>query len=297
MAAPNDATNGPQPTVVETSVNLRRLKRVGARPSFLDYIVSIWDYRHFILYDAKAKVSTNNEKDKLGSAWLIISPVLNGLMFFFVMGVLLNSGRGIENFVSYLIIGVFLFQFSTRSINASSRAISSNKNIIQAFKFPRASLVIAANLREFFLNIPVVIILMVLIIVLPPDEHISYRWALIVPILILQFIFNVGAGLIIARMSSRFNDINQILRYVLRAWLYLSCVFFSIDRFAGIPIVMTFMEHNPLYQVLLMSRQSLIYSTTPSWNSWTVLALWSFSVLAIGSIYFWQAEESYAREN
>ncbi|WP_343317671.1 ABC transporter permease [Arthrobacter sp. TMP15] len=296
MAAPNDATSGPQPTVVETSVNLRRLKRVGARPSFLDYIVSIWDYRHFIYYDAKAKVSTNNEKDKLGSAWLIISPVLNGLMFFFVMGILLKSGRGIENFVSYLIIGVFFFQFSIRSINASSRAIFSNKNVIHAFKFPRATLVIAANLRELFLNVPVILTLLVLIILLPPDERVTLKWLLIVPIISLQFIFNLGFGLIVARMSSRFNDVNQILTYGMRAWMYLSCMFFSIDRFSDMPIVMKVMEHNPLYQVLFMARGALIYDTIPSWNSWTVLALWSFAMLAFGTVYFWKAEESYGRE-
>ncbi|MEV8144207.1 ABC transporter permease [Specibacter sp. NPDC078709] len=281
---------------MKTSVNLRRLKRVGARPSFLDYLVSLWDYRHFIYYDAKARVTTNNEKDKLGSLWLIISPILNGLMFFFVMGVLLKSGRNIENFVSYLIIGVFLFQFSTRSINASSRAIFSNKNVIHAFKFPRASLVISTNLRELLLNIPVILTLMALVIVLPPDERLSVKWFLIVPIIVLQFIFNVGAGLILARLSARYNDINQVLTYGMRAWMYLSCMFFSIERFSEMPIIMKIMEHNPLYQVLFMAREALIYDKTPSWNSWIILSLWAFTMLAVGAVYFWKAEESYGRE-
>lgn len=291
-----DTSNGPRPTAVKTSVNLRRLQRVGARPLFLDYLVSLWDYRHFIYYDAKARVSTNNDKDRLGSSWIIISPILNGLMFYFVMGVLLKSGRNIENFVAYLIIGVFLFQFSTRSINAGSRAIFSNKNVIHAFKFPRATLVIATNVRELLLNIPVVLTLMMLIILLPPSENVSFKWLFIIPIIFLQFIFNLGTGLILARLSSRYNDVNQLLRYGLRAWMYLSCVFYSIDRFSEVPFVMKIMEHNPLYQVLLMSREALIYDTFPSWNSWIVLALWAFGILAAGTVYFWKAEESYGRE-
>lgn len=296
LTAGTGVNNGPQPTVVKTSVNLRRLKRVGARPSFLDYLVSLWDYRHFIYYDAKARVSTNNEKDKLGSAWLIISPILNGLMFYFVMGVLLKSGGGIENFVAYLIIGVFLFQFSTRSINSSSRAIFSNKNVIHAFKFPRASLVVAANIRELLLNIPVILTLLFLIIVLPPEEEISLKWLFLIPIIALQFIFNLGSGLIVARLAARYNDVNQVLSYAMRAWMYLSCMFFSIDRFSGMPIILKIMEHNPLYQVLFMAREALIYDTTPSWNSWIILSLWAFTMLAVGAVYFWKAEESYGRE-
>ncbi|WP_245933365.1 ABC transporter permease [Arthrobacter livingstonensis] len=279
-----------------TSVNLRRLKRVGARPSFLDYLVSLWDYRHFIYYDAKARVRTGNEQDKLGSAWLILSPLLNGLMFYFVMGILLHSGGKIKNFVAYLIIGVFLFQFTTRSINASSRAISSNRNVIHAFKFPRATLVIATNVRELLSNVPVIVTMLILIIILPPNEQISMRWLLLIPIIGLQLIFNLGFGLIMARLAARFNDANHILSYGMRAWMYLSCMFFSIDRFAGMPVVKSIMEHNPLYQVLFMARETLIYNATPSWRSWTILALWAFSMLAIGAIFFWKAEESYGRE-
>lgn len=296
MTIETGKNNGPQPTAVKTSVSLRRLKRVGARLSFLDYLVSLWDYRHFIYYDAKARVSTNNEKDKLGSLWLVISPILNGLMFYFVMGILLKSGGAIENFVAYLIIGVFLFQFSTRAINSSSRAIFSNKNVIHAFKFPRAALVLAANIRELLLNIPVILTLLVLIIVLPPDEEISLKWFLLVPVIALQLIFNLGVGLIVARMAARYNDVNQVLSYAMRAWMYLSCMFFSIDRFSGMPVVMKIMEHNPLYQVLFMAREVLIYDSIPSWNSWIILSLWAFVMLSVGAVYFWKAEESYGRE-
>jgi teichoic acid transport system permease protein len=157
-------------------VNLRGLRRVGARPLLLDYLVSLWDYRHFVYYDAQSRVQTGNEQDKLGRAWLVLSPLLNGLMFYLIMGVLLKSGHGIENFVAYLVIGVFLFQMSSRAISVSSRAIAGNKNVIHAFQFPRASLVLAANLRELFANIPVLITMLVLVIILPPSEEISLRW-------------------------------------------------------------------------------------------------------------------------
>lgn len=269
---------------------------MGARPAFLDYLVSLWDYRHFIYYDARSRVQTGNEQDRLGRAWLVLGPLLNGLMFYLIMGVLLSSGRGIENFVAFLIIGVFLFQMSVRSITASSRIISTNKNVIHAFQFPRASLVLAVNLRELLSNIPVLITMLILIIILPPAEEISWRWLMLIPIIGLQLMFNLGIGLILARVVSVFNDASQLISYAMRLWMYASCMFFSIDRFSNLPVVKAIMEYNPLYNVLHLARECLLYGHAGDWRAWAILGLWSASALVIGMIFFWKGEETYGRE-
>ncbi|GAA2136790.1 ABC transporter permease [Arthrobacter humicola] len=290
------APHTPQPTAVNTSVNLRGLRRVGARPPLLDYLVALWDYRHFVYYDARSRVQTGNEQDRLGLAWLVLGPLLNGLMFYLIMGVLLKSGGGIENFVAFLIIGVFLFQMTTRAISSSSRVISANKNVIQAFQFPRASVVLAANLRELLSNIPVLITMLILIIILPPAEEISWRWLMLIPIVVLQFIFNLGIGLILARVVSIFNDASQLVSYAMRLWMYASCMFFSIDRFDGAPAIKAVMEYNPLYNVLYLARECLLNGSVGPWRAWVILTLWSVAAAAFGIVFFWKGEESYGRE-
>ncbi|MGO2541938.1 MAG: ABC transporter permease, partial [Specibacter sp.] len=99
----------PKPAAVhDVPVDLSQLKRVGARPPFLDYLVQLWDFRQFIYYDARARVQSGTRSDKLGSAWLILNPVFNGLTYFLVFGLLLNTSKGIPNFIGYLVIGVFM---------------------------------------------------------------------------------------------------------------------------------------------------------------------------------------------
>lgn len=290
------APHKPQPTAVNTSVNLRGLRRVGARPPLLDYLVALWDYRHFVYYDARSRVQTGNEQDRLGLAWLVLGPLLNGLMFYLIMGVLLKSGGGIENFIAFLIIGVFLFQMTTRAVSTSSRVISGNKNVIQAFQFPRASVVLAANFRELLSNIPVLITMLILIIILPPAEEISWRWLMLLPIVVLQFSFNLGIGLVLARVVSIFNDASQLVSYGMRLWMYASCMFFSIDRFNGAPALKAVMEYNPLYNVLYLARECLLYGSVGPWRAWVILALWAVTALAVGIVFFWKGEESYGRE-
>lgn len=281
---------------VRAAVDLTKLQRVGARPGFADYLVMLWDYRHFMAYDARARVRSGNRRDRLGSIWLILNPVLNGLTYYLVFGVLLQTGRGIENFVGYLVIGIFLFQFSARSITNGARSLQQNRAVIQAFSFPRAALPIAVNLRELFANLPVLVVMMLIVLVLPPAEDVTWRWLLIIPALALQWTFNLGVSLILARVISKVSDFVHLLSFALRALLYVSAVFYSYDRFIQHPVLLEIVQLNPLYNVLDIVRDCLLYAEVPAWQSWAVLGAWAFGMLSIGAVYFWRAEESYGRD-
>ena len=263
----------------------------------LDYLVSLWNYRHFMAYDARARVQSGNSKDRLGSAWLLLDPLLNGLGYFAIFGLLLNSGRGIENFIGYLIIGIFLFQMSSRAIVNGARVIRSNQNVIQAFNFPRATLAVAVNLRELIANIPVLVMMFLLVILLGPEEEITWRWLLIIPLVLLQAVFNLGVGLFLAPLVARLNDLVHAISFAMRFWLFASCVMFSIERYASVPALKAAVEVNPLYLVLTIARDSILYAQTPSWQSWAGLAAWAFGALILGMLVFWRGEESYGRRD
>jgi teichoic acid transport system permease protein len=93
-----------------------------------------------------------------------------------------------------------------------------------------------------------------------------------------------------------FNDVNQLISYALRLWMYMSCLFFSIDKFDSVPWLKNIMEYNPLYNVVHLARESILYGSLGSWRAWAILALWSLATLAIGMVFFWKGEESYGRE-
>lgn len=277
-------------------VDTSGLIRLGARPKFLDYLVQIWEHRAFITFDAKARVQSGNRKDRLGSSWLILNPVLNGVTYYLIFGLLLQTSRGIENFIGYLIIGVFLFQISSRSISNGARSIQNNRSVIQAFTFPRATLPIAANLREILAAVPVVITMLVIILLFPPTEEITWLWALLLPALGLQALMNLGISLLLARIVASVGDVAHLLTFALRLWMYGSAVFFSYDRFIGNEVLLAIVKLNPLFNVLDIVRNCVLYAVVPPWQSWAILAAWALSFLVIGFVYFWRAEETYGVE-
>jgi teichoic acid transport system permease protein len=280
---------------VSVPVDLLQLSRIGQRPALADYLVQLWDRRSFIFFDARARVQSGNEMNHLGSAWLVLTPLLSGISFYLVFGLLLNTSQGIENFVGYLIIGVFTFQMTTRSITGGAKSLTGNTSMIRAFQFPRAALPIAVNLRELLSNVPVTIVMLLFVILTAPSEEISWRWLLIVPATVLQFLFNLGIGMLLARVVLKIPDVGMVLSFVMRLWLYASAVFFSEDRWDNYPVIRNLMDINPVFLVIKIIRDSVLYATTPSWRSWAVLTIWAFGALVAGLIVFWRGEESYGR--
>lgn len=276
-------------------VNLVRLAKVGQRPDFLDYLVQLWDRRSFIFFDARARVRSGNEKNFLGSAWLILTPVLTGISFYLIFGLLLNTSEGIENFIGYLIIGVFTFQMSTRSIVDGAKSLTSNTAMIRAFQFPRAALPVAGNVRELLSNVPVTIVMLLFVIFTAPAEEITWRWLLIVPAILLQFLFNLGTGMLWAPLILKIPDLGMLLSFVMRMWMYASAVFFSEHKWDDYPILRTIMDFNPVYLVIKIIRDSVLYAETPSWRSWAVLGLFAAVSVTAGLLVFWRGEETYGR--
>ncbi|MEJ1112863.1 ABC transporter permease [Paenarthrobacter sp. CCNWLY172] len=287
----------PPPAAIQPlSVDIRKLSRVGSRPGFLDYLVQLWDYRQFIFYDARARVQSGTRKDRLGSAWLLLNPVFNGLTYYFVFGLLLQTSHGIDNFVGYLVVGVFLFQFSSGAITSGARSIRNGKSVVQAFNFPRAALPLGANMREMLSAVPLILGMLLLIVLVPPAEKVSLLWLLTIPAVILQGIFNLGIGLILARVISKVHDITHLLPFVIRAWMYGSAVFYSYERFVSDPTILAVMKFNPLFNVIDIVRSSVLYDRVPSWESWATLGVVALGALLVGFVFFWQGEETYGRD-
>lgn len=278
------------------SVSSEGLVPVGRRTSLRSYLVALWNRRHFILAESRAKMSGSTRKNLLGYAWLFLNPILSVMAFWFIFGFILKSDRGIDNFIGYLIIGVFFFQFTGKSMTGGTGAIRGGASMIKGFQFPRAALPISVVVRNFLDFVPSVVVMAILIAVIPPPEVITWRVALIVPVVLLQTIFNVGLACLLARIGHKIPDLTNFMSIVSRFWLYGSGVFFSIEqRLADHPVILAVMQFNPMHAYLTLVRNSLLYGVDSAPWLWFMAIVWAFGLLIVGFLVFWRGEESYGR--
>lgn len=270
--------------------------KVGVRPSLWTYLKQVWEFRHFIIFDSQSRIAGDATQDNLGKAWLVFNPVLNGAAYFLVFGVMLGTGRGIENFVAYLIIGIFMYRFTNTAIVAGSKAITGNSALVSAFDFPRMTLPIAINVRELMRQTVTFITMFALVLIIPPLEPITWKWLMFIPIVAIQFLFNLGLSLVLARIVSAWHDFSHLIAFGTRIWMYLSAIFYSVERFDDLPVVQNIMYANPLFCILDMARDVILYDSFPEPIRWIVLGGWTVALLVAGTVLFWQGEETYGRE-
>lgn len=279
-----------------THYDASSLMAVGARPPLGEYLRRLWGARHFVLYDARVRLSVSQEHTILGKIWLILNPMLLGLTFFLIFGLLLRTDRGMENFLGYLVIGLMMFLYTSRSVATGARSIVQGKNLIRGFSFPRAALPLGIVVREAWSQLYVLAAMFIFVLAAPPAEPISLLWLLVIPIFVLQTVFNWGAGMLLAPLVHRIPDVANLIQLGTRLWLYASGIFYDPSRFTDNETILALFHLNPLYQVLQMTRGAILYETAPSVASWLILGGWAVGALVIGLLVFWWNEESYADE-
>jgi teichoic acid transport system permease protein len=308
------------------------LKLSGARPTLARYLVSLWQRRHFIGSYATARNVSMYTAARLGQLWQVLTPLLNAFVYLLIFGVLFQASRGVENYIAFLVAGVFVFAFTERSIVTGSTVMRANLQLIRALYFPRASLPLAYVLVE--LQQMLVGMLVLFAVVLVSGEPLTWYWFLLVPAVALQTMFNTGAALIVARLGGSMADVSELIPFFLRISRYFCGVMYMITTLSQLPpwgikllslnppavyislvrvaLMKSYRTNSPGNQPYSAARCHLFHhplpghSPVPSLQAychavvtnddlWVAAVGWGAGFLVVGIIFFWQAESKYGR--
>jgi teichoic acid transport system permease protein len=304
------------------------LRPSSARPGLFTYIRLVWQRRHFIVAYATARNVSMYTEARLGNLWQVLTPLLNSAVYYLVFGILFQANRGISHYTAYLVTGVFIFAFTERSIVVGSTVMRANIALIRALHFPRACLPLAYVMVEFQQLLLSMLVLFA--IVLGTGEPLTWYWLFLVPVLILQSTFNMGAALIIARLGAGAQDFSQLIPFLTRVWRYFCGVMYSI---ASLPAKLPewskdVLSLNPAAVYISLTRyaimsteranapgaqpfnatkcalfnakkipdlQAYCHPIVVTSQLWLAGVGWAIVTLAVGVVFFWQAETRYGR--
>ncbi len=271
------------------------LRPIGLRPPIPLYLREIWARRHFVIELSRAREQSNNAESRLGRFWQILNPMLNVAVYFLIFGVLLNGARATHFYISWLIIGVFIFTYTQNSILDGAKSISSNLGIVRALSFPRALLPISVVVQEF-LTLGSSLIVCVVAVVVQTRQPPHWSWLLVVPAVFLQSFFGLGLALIFARITERVRDVAQLLPFALRTWMYLSGIMIDFTHYSKhTHAIRLLMEFNPGAVFPQLVRAALLPGFRVSGTVWASGLGWAVVSSIFGFVYFWRAEARYGR--
>lgn len=267
------------------------LVRLGVKPPLGEYLRQIWARRDFAVTVPLGELRAQNMNSVLGSLWHLLNPLLQAGVYYVIFGVLLGARGDADNYVAFLITGLFVFYFTQKAMTAGSRTVISNLPLIQSMSFPRAVLPLSAVLAECLAQLPAIATMLVLVLVTGEPLHLG--WLLLVPAYLLQAMFNLGVAFVSARLTFHFRDMEQLLPYFIRLWFYLSGIFFGAER---VPEgwLRTLFELNPVYVYITVTRQILLQESHEP-RTWLYAVAWALVALLVGFLYFRGHESEYGR--
>lgn len=284
----NDETALPLETV-----DISNLVSLQARKNIVAYTRELFSRRHFILANARARALTRGQNTFLGRAWLILQPILDVAVYALIFGYVLRISRGMDNFIGFLTIGVIYLKFATGGLSGGTTIIRSSRNLIHGFNFPSAAIPISATIKQAIDHAVPAVVAVMAALLFQSHKPVSWTVFLAIPLFLLMHCFSLGCMFIVGRITAFIPDTAALVGVLNRGLFFISGVFFDLRKFDRNPEIQAVMQANPIYQFLTGVRMAVLDGEVPPMNLWLYVTAWSFGLMVLGYLFFWQAEERY----
>lgn len=265
---------------------------IGVHEPLGEYLASIRARWSLIVELARSDLASRHLDTTLGQLWHLINPVFSTLIYFFVFGVLLDTRGGQENFVTFLVTGIFLFRFAQDTVISSTTCIAQRKGLIRSIQFPRMVLPLSTFVRELMETaIPLGLLIIVAFLdgVTP-----TWSWLAFPVVFVFLGLVTIGMSFFVARLGETFPDFQQLLPHLFRIVFYMSGIIFSVRALETHPTVERLFEINPYYDAISIARWC-IQGEPVHPGMFIGLGFWSLVLPLAGFFFFKKAEHQYGR--
>ncbi len=209
----------------------------------------------------------------LGTLWVLIHPIFLFLTYYLVFGLMFNArapdGAGLHElwYPLYLFTGVLAWTVFAETAVRCTSIVMDNGNLIKKVAFPAQLLPLHLCIVNTIVYV-VGVIAYTLIAWATGFYLPSYGVLLLPLVLIVQTIFTMGVGLLLAAVNVFFRDMAQIFPILINLWFFATPVFWYESQFMTrdaetgalynrMEAVLPFLRANPMYSILGAHRSVL----------------------------------------
>lgn len=253
---------------------------------------AILDSRHSLRLLIARDLKVRYADSVLGYLWSVLDPLVMAGVYWFVFTKIFNRGVGTEPYIVFLLLGLLPWNWTNGVVTDTTRALTQEAKLVRSTNLPREVWVlriVGAKLVEFALSIPVVALFM-LVYGVGVDVY-----ALALPVAVVtQTMLLTGAGLLLAPLTVLFNDLQRLVRIVLRILFYLSPVIYGVhdvpDQYRPLFAL------NPMSGILDLYRAAVFGEEFAGWAIVATSVAVSAAVLALGALVFRRLEGTVLKE-
>lgn len=241
-----------------------------------------------ILVQRNLKIRYKNSA--LGFLWSLLTPALMILMYACFAKILKFSDGA--DYLSFLVAGIVIWQFTAGCMNDSLNAIVGNTNLVKKVSFPRIILPLSTALANGVNFLLTLVVLVVYLIIAGVFSCANIYW--LIPAVLMQLMLCIGICCVCSVSNVFFRDTQHIIGVGSLAWFFLSPVFYRIPmQTSAIVSIFNLSETsqwqgivylNPMSGILGTYRAALMQGQAPVPDG--ISLWWLFASAAICFVVF-----------
>jgi lipopolysaccharide transport system permease protein len=255
-----------------------------------NHLKELYSYRQLIWAIAWGDFKWRYKNSILGYFWSLLEPLVMLVILYVVFSNLMKVQ--VEHYQLFLLLGIIMWNFFVKATSYGLTAIVGKPALVQKVYFPRDILVISgcitAMLQSLFESL--IFIAFMLVLWIPISVNILY----LVYILSIYFILTLGVALALAALNVYFRDIQFIWAVVLQAGFFITPILYPLSIFS--PQLQEILRLNPIAQIIVTARDSILYSTPPYLPSLVYPGVAALIVFIVGYKIFQKLEPRFAEE-
>jgi ABC-type polysaccharide/polyol phosphate export permease len=235
----------------------------------------------------------------LGLAWSLLHPLVLMGVYLLVFSVLWRvAAVGSDDYWLFLLCGLPAWVFFATAVQAASRSLLENANLIRKVRFPRQLVplsIVGTNLVSFAVMLGIVAVLSLVTL----SETRATVW-LAFPLGALFACIVVGVSLAVASLNALYRDVEHLLQALLLPWFFLTPVLYSLDQLPGVDDhpELEFLLHwvNFLTPPIEAMRAVLFFGDAPSTADTIYTVVAAGVALGLGAFVFSRSDDRIAVE-
>jgi ABC-type polysaccharide/polyol phosphate export permease len=230
---------------------------------------------------AKIEFKLRYYENKLGLLWALLKPVSDIFIFYIAFEVVLS--QGVPNFVSFLFIGLILWNFFIESTTGTIQILNTKKYLYEYTNMNKLEIylsTILSNCIGFFFNLTFFILYFQFIDA--GTLSLSTKAFYIIPIFFNLIVMALAFSIILSCIYVLAKDITQIWMVITGIGFWISPILYRLETFRealpGVDYV------NPVAGIIINARNVMLYQKAPEWNLFFWDYGYAFILLLLGNL-------------
>ncbi len=262
---------------------------------FLDIFRPLWVHFDLIVQLSRRAILSRYRGSVLGMFWSLLTPLLMLLIYSFVFSIVFKAkwnhpGAEDANFGIILFSGMIIHALFSEPMVMSASSITGSAQYVKKVVFPLEVMAWSTIIVTAFQALISFFILIVFMLVIGMDIHPSL---LLFPVVVApMMVFSVGVSWLLSSLTVFVRDIGQLVGIAATVLLFISPVFYSIDRLPE--HLQKIIYLNPISFIVDQMRRISIYGEMPDWFGLGIYSLISLAVAWVGLIVFQRLRVGFA---